>query len=344
MARAGIHYFSGSGNTKHMVKVLNEKLENMGFVVTLHNIEKGESNPSEPSDLHIFAFPVYGFAPANIMQKYLKSLNKVTAIKAAVICVCGHTGKAGGYHGQAGHEAKGLLEKKGYDVFCVEYISYPDTWTQVFNGLDALTVKRVVKETDEQVKTIGKTIGVFKRKMNLCHILNWVWSWVVSLMFTWVGRRFLGKCFIADESCNSCGKCAKSCPVKAIQMVKSKPRWKWSCQICNRCMNICPKKAIQTSLIRILLFISAIPLASYLVKEIMMFFIFKQVWLAIFAKILLWLIAYGVLSYIGDAIIAQLERIKYLEKIMALTYTKHYRRYLAPEYQGNAKENVEKII
>jgi Pyruvate/2-oxoacid:ferredoxin oxidoreductase delta subunit len=70
----------------------------------------------------------------------------------------------------------------------------------------------------------------------------------VSLGYLLVGRPLLGKLFIADERCTSCGICAKTCPFGAIRMLgtsKARPYWTWDCESCMRCMNVCPESAIQ---------------------------------------------------------------------------------------------------
>lgn len=49
----------------------------------------------------------------------------------------------------------------------------------------------------------------------------------------------------ADERCTGCGKCAKNCPDKAIQMKDGKPQWvKTHCTLCAACINRCPVHAI----------------------------------------------------------------------------------------------------
>jgi len=74
---------------------------------------------------------------------------------------------------------------------------------------------------------------------------------VVGLLFGLVGRRFLGKLFIADDDCTACGLCVRGCPVKAITMgTGNRPRWKSNCESCNRCINLCPTRAINTSIFR----------------------------------------------------------------------------------------------
>jgi len=55
----------------------------------------------------------------------------------------------------------------------------------------------------------------------------------------------MDKKFFADGRCDSCGICAKVCPVDNIKMLKGKPSWNHKCQQCMACLHWCPKEAIQ---------------------------------------------------------------------------------------------------
>jgi NAD-dependent dihydropyrimidine dehydrogenase PreA subunit len=69
-----------------------------------------------------------------------------------------------------------------------------------------------------------------------------------SLGYLLFARPLLGKLFLADERCTSCGVCAKACPFGAIRMLgrpKARPYWTWHCESCMRCMNVCPENAVQ---------------------------------------------------------------------------------------------------
>lgn len=87
-----------------------------------------------------------------------------------------------------------------------------------------------------------------------CNVFNLIWSWMVFLLFSVIGRRILGKAFKPDNTCISCQKCIKVCPVKAIKLKTEKPKWNWKCENCQRCINICPNNSIQASPLRLIIF------------------------------------------------------------------------------------------
>ncbi|MBQ6041400.1 MAG: EFR1 family ferrodoxin [Oscillospiraceae bacterium] len=52
--------------------------------------------------------------------------------------------------------------------------------------------------------------------------------------------------FRAEDSCVSCGACARNCPDEAIRMEHGRPVWvKATCAFCHGCINRCPAGAIE---------------------------------------------------------------------------------------------------
>jgi len=81
-----------------------------------------------------------------------------------------------------------------------------------------------------------------------CSTFNRIWAYLVAGLFGKLGRRLLGKFYIADEYCTGCQICSRFCPAGTISMHQNKPYWNTTCEDCNRRINICPEKAIQVSL------------------------------------------------------------------------------------------------
>ena len=56
--------------------------------------------------------------------------------------------------------------------------------------------------------------------------------------------------FSVDDTCTSCGTCAKVCPVGNIAMGNGRPAWQQKCELCCACLHLCPAEAIQINVFR----------------------------------------------------------------------------------------------
>jgi len=56
--------------------------------------------------------------------------------------------------------------------------------------------------------------------------------------------------FSVEDTCTSCGTCAKVCPTGNITMEKERPAWHHKCELCCACLHFCPVEAIQLNTMR----------------------------------------------------------------------------------------------
>src|SRR3989339_1191110 len=243
-----IHYFSGTGGTNDAVKKIGNILMKNNYTVEYcniekDNIEKDNIENQENFDLHIFSYPIYGFGTPNIVLRYIEKLNKVKDVKGAIVCCCG------GNEGQSLNHVTRILKNKGFDLLLADKVVYPSNWTQVMNPPDEIQRKKIIDDSYPHIEEITHKIINNKTSMNLQNkIVNFFYD-IIFLLYAMIGRRLLGKIYIADSDCNSCGKCEKECPSKAIKIKSKKPFWNLHCEGCQRCINACPQKAIQTSVV-----------------------------------------------------------------------------------------------
>ncbi|MFC2155083.1 EFR1 family ferrodoxin [Acidobacteriota bacterium] len=255
-----LYYFSATGNTEKAVGIITNRLTEEGHDVRRVRLNRDTIPLNGEPDRLLIAFPTTAWVPPVLVQRFVRRLppgvrKDGTRIKAAVF-----TADGGGCL-QAPAQMKRMLERRKYDVFLTGRGSYPDNWLQFVPGPDeekkGLSITKGEKMTREFAQQLVKE-EFFQYKVAVIHRL---WSRLVGMLFTFFGRRFMGKMFIADRSCTSCRLCLKSCPVGAIVMgqgKKARPFWKTACESCNRCINICPEKAIVSSNARIVVLIVGI--------------------------------------------------------------------------------------
>jgi hypothetical protein len=162
-----------------------------------------------------------------------------------------------------------------------------------------------------------------------------------------IGRRSLGKLYVADDGCVGCGKCTRVCPAGAIDLIGGRPRWNLKCEACQRCINSCPRRAIQTSTVR-MLGLLLLQIAS-LVTFIGLFFLpygdyFQGVnlgplqvsvwWVGFVVALVIWALGFVLLTHLVlDELIWIGERSRALRPIFRANFTRGYRRYLDPGFE-----------
>lgn len=326
MCKYLIHYFSGTGNTYHMVKNIESELKDRGYTADLLNIEKDKDKKSVSRyDTHIFCFPVYGFGTPSIMLKYISSLNIKENAGAAVICT------SAGAEGQSLSHTKYLLGKKGFNVFFTDMVIYTYNFTQILNPQSKEIEEKTFKKAEASItKAVQKIIAheTSFKKLNPILILL---SWPIFILFINLGRRILGKTFIVDDSCTGCGKCKNICPAKAITILNGRPKWGINCESCQRCINTCPRKSIQLSVVK---------LAAFVISELVPILILIKInkygyHLSTILNIILYSIMFVINTILADILISVLENMRIFRKLFSISYTKKYIRNVAKGF--NAK-------
>jgi ferredoxin/flavodoxin len=347
MQAAAIHYFSGTGNTHRAIKIIGEKLKSAGYAVDVYRVSDMTEPAAKKYSLHVFAFPVYALDIPNIMLRYMRKLPHDSA-RAAVIAIFGDLSpdsKMNGYEGNALARARKALRKKGYDVFFTDATGYPHSITIGLNPPLKEDQEAIRAKSDKEVEAMADKIVLLTSSYRPESPLNPVYG-IFGDLFRVIGRRSLGKLYVADDRCNGCGLCVRACPAGAIALSGRKPRWSLECEGCQRCINSCPNRAIQTSIVRLIAMLALQVLS--LVTFIGLFFlpyrnifmdtaigpVFISGWWSGFAVALAaWAIVFYLLGrYVLDELIRIGENTRALQPIFQATFTRGYRRYLDPGF------------
>lgn len=328
-----IHFFSGTGNTHRAASLIAHELEYNGYSALMHPIESVGPEGSA-SALHIFAFPVYAFAPPAVMIRYIKTLPPGGAVRTAVLAVFGEVNARGtipGYEGQALAKAKRMLERRGYDVAVTGAVGYPVSFVQIAGAPSPENQAEISVRGDEKVALLAGRILSGERSLKEPDVISKSLGPLLCPVFALLGRRLLGKLFVADQSCTACGRCIAACPSGTISLRKNMPRWGYRCEGCQRCINACPQIAIQTALARLAMLLAPLflPYGPWL-RGLLGFS--PAIFIRVPFDIAAWAVGNLIVVFALDIGLFALQSVPGVRRVVLVNLSHHFRRYLAPGF------------
>lgn len=227
-----IYYFSGTGNSKHVAEklsvLLGEELRSMGEACV------------DACDVLGLVFPVYAWGLPSVVEEFVRNIKGIKPAYVWAVMTCGD---------DMGYTDKILsseLKRVGLKLDSVYSVSMPNTYV-CLPGFDVdaddVATKKVAS-TDERIPIIVVNINERKSVVDVVRgPMPFLKSYILRPLFnnTLVTDRF----FHTNSNCNSCGLCARNCPLYNITMDSGKVVWKGNCTGCLRCYHQCPNKAIQ---------------------------------------------------------------------------------------------------
>ena len=325
---AVIHWFSASGNTARAAEAVAAKLAATGYVVSRVAIAANGQPPAEIPDLTVLAFPIWSWAAPHFVLNHARRLPRANGAQAAILATCG------GFGAQGVGEAARILRRRGYRVGCSGEAVYPDSWTLAVNPPAGTELAAALAKGDAQVTQFADRLLSGAPAVQRCTFFQVLWSWPMAMLFRTLGRRFMGKFFIADEACTSCGQCVAYCPVRAIRLegTLARPRWNAGCAGCYRCINLCPARAIQISIARL-----AIHLGVNLALTVGWLWAMAEWRERLSLALVTTSAAFAALTVLQltalDGLLHGLERRPALRRFFAASYTKRFGRYRAPGFR-----------
>ncbi|MDK2936888.1 MAG: hypothetical protein PWP62_1896 [Eubacteriaceae bacterium] len=234
-----IFYFSGTGNSLHAAKVLAEKTDDRLISIAKAIDEEMFEFELEKNEGIGFVFPVYAWAPPEIVLNFISRLSFMGEISYAYVIV-----NCGGNEGRTTSILKKALEKKGITLNASYTLKMPSNYIIGYDVESDEEQTQKLRAADQQLTEIGEQI--IRREKGVYHTIPGSMPGVKSKLAGTMFNKFArdtGK-FYTNDNCNQCGLCVKICPVHTISL-DQKPVWGKDCTMCLACINRCPKKAIQ---------------------------------------------------------------------------------------------------
>ena len=246
-----IFYFSGTGNTRHIARLVHETLGER--LVDMADAALEDARFAVKEDERVgFVFPVHGWRTPILVRRFIDALH-IEVTGKAPFCYVIMT--AGDSIGMAMNRLLPHLERKDLVTQAVCSLVMPESYVGLpFMDVDTEEKERAkIAEADERLSVFLESVKnrdgaqLEEQYRNLTRgPLPSFFSGPVGAFF----ERYLIKDrpFKVDESlCVGCGKCAKVCPVQNIRCENgTTPKWlhNGKCLTCFACYHHCQKKAI----------------------------------------------------------------------------------------------------
>lgn len=231
-----IFYFSATGNSRHIAKLIAEKTGDRFADITEFVKNDYRNFVFDKKENIGFVFPVYNFGLPITLCRFIENLN-INMNGNYVFTVATY----GGFSGGASKIIKKRLAEKSIKINAQFSVRMPDTWTPIYDLSDKNKVSERNKKADKTAETIIKKINK-KKNGNFDYrripFSDYFYKDYESLRRT--------SSLSVEKNCIGCGLCAKNCPEDAIEIQNGRPVWvKEKCAMCLGCLHRCPQFAIQ---------------------------------------------------------------------------------------------------
>lgn len=231
-------YLSGTGNTKHIVSLLIDKIGKDG---NIYPIESEEVDKAFEEDEIIIAYPTqFSNIPYLVRDFIIKHGSEWKDKKIFLITTMGL------FSGDGTGCAARLLKKYGAVITGGIQVKMPDS------VCDCKALKKTVEQNKAIVNEADRRVNEIAERMKdgdypkegLSVLDHAAGLFGQRLWFYNKTTGYTSKLKINSEKCIGCGICANACPTKNINMANGKATAGNQCTMCYRCISHCPKQAI----------------------------------------------------------------------------------------------------
>ena len=246
MKNIRIDYYTGTGGSELVAKLLADKLKNETLNVEVNRIYRDNIGKVEKLeiDYYILIFPVHSFNTPKPIYEWVEHLMG-NRCKTAIISVSG-----GGNvitNSACRYKVVKLLKKRSFSVLYEEMVRMPNNWVK---APEKKKYTHILSNLPNKIGEISQTVISEKRKKKVIYWIDYLISALGEAEKK--GTHKFGTGIKVLETCTGCGLCSKNCCSSNIQMVssalsnvRSQPKFGNRCDMCFGCVYNCPQKALQ---------------------------------------------------------------------------------------------------
>ena len=235
-----ILYFSGTGNSGFIADELGKQLGE----------EVVKMTSCDPASLKFsgntlgIVCPVYAWGVPPLVGGVISRLNDAFVAAAREKGVWGVL-TCGDETGKAPDMLRKMLAKRDLTPTGLWSVIMPNVYLMLPGfTLDSKEVEnKKIRNAGPQVRDIARAIGKGEYAED-CHEgpLAWIKTKAVYPLFEKMG--VVASKWNVSDTCISCGRCERNCPVGNIRIKDGRPRWADKCVSCMACYHGCPTNAI----------------------------------------------------------------------------------------------------
>ncbi len=231
------YYFSGTGNTKLVVRKMKEVFEKKGIKVNMFRMEKSSPQSIDTSHTIGLGFPVASQGTFKFVWEFVKNLPQTNG--TSIFMVDTMMEFSGGIVGPL-HK---ILKNKGYKLLGAKEIKMPSNLLPI--KIDEEKNREKIENGLKEAEIYAEEIIEGKTKWGRVPVLSDMVGAISRSEITWRLFRKLFQFKINEDKCISCKLCVILCPVGNVFMnERNKAEFRNQCQFCLRCISFCPTEAI----------------------------------------------------------------------------------------------------
>ncbi len=232
-------FFSATGNTSYIAQKCADYLDDecVDLLSRIRNKDYSALNSDKP---FIICSPIYVCEMPYFLQDFLRKVTFLGAREFYFIFT------SGGYSGCASVLAKSFCRKRKFIYKGSADVIMPRNYiaNEIYPMQDNETIIKVLNAAEEklpEIFSIIKNNGTLKSR----HVYLFETLSILPVAAFWFRFKMGAKKFYSRDSCVTCGKCVKVCPLNNVSIKDGRPVWGKFCTHCMACIANCPKEAIE---------------------------------------------------------------------------------------------------
>lgn len=234
-----IFYFSGTGNSLHVAKALQEHFGSELIDMAKANRDKAYAYRVVPGERVFIVFPVYFSGLPGAVSEFIQKMQLQAEGEPEIIGVVTY----GGYDAGSGRQLMKALKQRGLRLRAFYGAKAPENCIFFFNPPLREAALAQLKHMNDRVKDIIDSVDYHHRMPDSVGAFQGALASAIHHFYACSCKT--GKFHVTD-ACISCGLCERVCPVQAIRLKDGHPVWVAdTCLHCTACINRCPENAIE---------------------------------------------------------------------------------------------------